>query len=154
MKFFIVFGITFTVLVSPTLNVLAQSPYGQSPDPQVMLNQNPYMQDVQAFQAKYDNIKKERDLERKAIVDQIYAEELAKAKKEQATQGPFYDPYAASEWAAKQRIEQLGVQWEKEDQELDAQMQEEMMNTTSMGGMYKIQQEMMKQYGYTAPAPK
>jgi hypothetical protein len=112
------------------------------------------MQDVQAFQAKYDNIKKERDLERKAIVDQIYAEELAKAKKEQATQGPFYDPYAASEWAAKQRIEQLGVQWEKEDQELDAQMQEEMMNNTSMGGMYKMQQEMMKQYGYTAPAPK
>ena len=154
MKSFIVFSITFTVLVSPVLNVLAQSPYGQPPDPQAMLNQNPYMQDMQAFQAKYDNIKKERDLERKAIVDQIYAEELAKAKKEQAAQGPFYDPIGASEWAAKQRIEKLGVQWKKEDQELDAKMQEDMMNNTSMGGMYKMQQEMMKQYGYTAPPPK
>ena len=154
MKSFIVFSIAFTVLVSPVLNVLAQSPYGQPPDPQAMLNQNPYMQDMQAFQAKYDNIKKEKDLERKAIIDQIYAEELAKAKKEQATQGPFYDPFGASEWAAKQRIEKLGVQWKKEDQELDAQMQEEMMNNTSMGGMYKMQQEMMKQYGYTAPSPK
>ena len=118
MKSFIAFGIAFTVLVSPILNVLAQSPYGQPPDPQAMLNQNPYMQDMQAFQAKYDNIKKERDLERKAIVDQIYAEELAKAKKEQAAQGPFYDPISASEWAAKQRIEKLGVQWKKEDQDL------------------------------------
>ena len=81
-------------------------------------------------------------------------EELAKAKIEQVTQGPLYDPIAASEWAAKQRIEQLGVQWKKEDQELDAHMQEEMMNNTSMGGMYKMQQEMMKQYGYTPPAPE
>jgi hypothetical protein len=31
-------------------------------------------------------------------------------------------------------------------------MQEEMMSNTSMGGMYKMQQDMMKQYGYTAPA--
>ena len=154
MKYFIVSGIAFTVLLSPALNVLAQSSYGQQPDPYALLNQNPYMQDMQAFQTKYDNIKKERDKERKVIVDQIYEEELAKAKKEQASQGPFYDPYSASEWAAKQRIEQLGVQWKKEDQELDAQMQEDMVNNTSMGGMYKMHQEMMEQYGYTAPAPK
>ena len=154
MKSIIVSGITLAVLLSPVLNVLAQSPYGQPPDPQAILNQNTYMQDMQAFQVKYDNIKKERDLERKAVIDQIYAEELAKAKKEQATQGPFYDPIGASEWAAKQRIEKLGAPWKKEDQELDAQMQEDMMSNTSMGGMYKMQQEMMKQYGYTAPAPK
>jgi hypothetical protein len=154
MKYFTISGIAITVLLSPALNVLAQSPHGQQPDPYALLNQNPYMQDMQAFQDKYDNIKKERDLEREAIVDQIYAEELAKAKKEQAAQGPFYDPIGASEWAAKQRIEKLGVQWKKEDQELDAKMQEDMMNNTSMGGMYKMQQEMMKQYGYTAPAPK
>ena len=154
MKYFTVSGIAITVLLSPVLNVLAQSPYGQPPDPQAILNQNPYMQDMQSFQIKYDNIKKERDLERKAVIDQIYAEELAKAKKEQASQGPMYDPFSASEWAAKQRIEKLGVQWKKEDQELDAQMQEDMMNNTSMGGMYKMQQEMMKQYGYTAPAPE
>jgi len=151
MKYFIVFGTVFAVLLTPTLNVVAQSPYGQPPDPQAILNQNPYMQDMQAFQAKYDNIKKEREQERKVIVDQIYAEELARAKKEQAVQGEFYDAYSASEWAAKQRIEPLAVQWKKEDQELDAQMQEDMMNNTSMGGMYKMQQEMMKQYGYTAP---
>lgn len=154
MKFSIVFNLACSVLVSTTQSVLAQSPYDQPPDPQALLNQNPYMQDMQAFQTKYDNIKKERDLERKAVIDQIYAEELAKAKKEQATQGAFYDPMAASEWAAKQRIEQLKVQWEKEDQELDAQMQEDMMNNTSMGGMYKMQQEMMKQYGHTTPAPE
>jgi hypothetical protein len=154
MKYFTVSGIAITVLLSPVLNVLAQSPDGQQPDPYTLLNQNPYMQDMQSFQVKYDNIKKERERERKVIVDQIYAEELARAKKEQTAQGPFYDPYAASEWAAKQRIEELGVQWKKEDQELDAQMQEDMMNNTSMGGMYKMQQEMMKQYGYTAPAAK
>lgn len=154
MKSFMAFGIAFTALLTPTLNAVAQSPYGQQPDPQAILNQNPYMRDMQAFQAKYDNIKKEREQERKVIIDQIYAEELAKAKKEQAAQGPFYDPYAASEWAAKQRTEQLGVQWKKEDQELDVQMQEDMMNNTSMGGMYKMQQEMMKQYGYTAPSSK
>lgn len=154
MKYFTISGIAITVLLSPTLNVLAQSPAGQQPDPYALLNQNPYMQDMQSFQIKYDNIKKERDLERKAIVDQIYAEELTKAKKEQAVQGEFYDAYSASEWAAKQRIEKLGVLWKKEDQELDAQMQEDMMNNTSMGGMYKMQQEMMKQYGYTAPAPE
>ena len=154
MKSVTVSGITFAVLLSPVLNAIAQSPDDQQPDPQAILNQMPYMQDMQAFQAKYDNIKQKRDLERKAIVDQIYAEELAKAKKEQAVQGEFYDAYSASEWAAKQRIEKLRVQWKKEDQALDAQMQEDMMNNTSMGGMYKMQQEMMKQYGYTAPAPK
>jgi hypothetical protein len=73
---------------------------------------------------------------------------------DQAVQGEFYDAYSASEWAAKQRIEPLAVQWKKEDQELDDQMQEDMMNNTSMGGMYKMQQEMMKQYGYTAPSQK
>ena len=154
MKSVTVSGITFAVLLSPALNAIAQSPDDQQPDPQAILNQMPYMQDMQAFQAKYDNIKQERDLERKAIVDQIYAEELVKAKKEQAVQGEFYDAYSASEWAAKQRIEKLRVQWKKEDQALDAQMQEDMMNNTSMGGMYKMQQEMMKQYGYTAPAAK
>ena len=154
MKYFTVSGIAITVLLSPALNLLAQSPYGQQPDPQAILNQNPYMQDMQAFQVKYDNIKKERDLERKAVIDQIYAEELAKAKKEQASQGPMYDPYAASEGGARRRIETLSAQWKKGDQELDAKMQENMMNNTSMGGMYKMQQEMMKQYGYTAPAPE
>jgi len=29
-----------------------------------------------------------------------------------------------------------------------------MMNNASMGERYKMQQEMMKQYGYTAPAAK
>lgn len=154
MKYFITFCIAITALATSAPDVLAQSPYGQPPDPQAMLNQNPYMQDMQAFQAKYDNIKKERELERKAVVDKIYAEELAKAKKEQATQGSFYDPHAASEWSAKQRIEQLSVQWKQEDQELEAEMQEDMLNNTSMGGMYKMQQEMMKQYGYPEPASR
>ena len=154
MKSVTVSGIAIAVLLSPALNAIAQSPDDQQPDPQEILNQMPYMQDMQAFQTKYDNIKKERDLERKVIIDQIYAEELAKAKKEQAVQGEFYDAYSASEWAAKQRIEKLGVQWKKEDQALDIRMQEDMMNNTSMGGMYKMQQEMMKQYGYTAPAAK
>ena len=100
----------FPVLVSPAKQVLAQSPYGQLPDPRALLNQNSYMQDMQAFQARYDAIKKENNLERKAITDQIHAEELARAQQEQATQGSFYDPVAASEWAARQRIKQLAVQ--------------------------------------------
>lgn len=68
----------------------------------------------------------------------IYAEELAKAKKEQASQGPMYDPYDASEGGARRRIETLSAQWKKEDQELDAKIQEDMINNTSMGGMYKM----------------
>ena len=131
---------------------LAQSPHGQTPDPQAILNQMPHMQGMQELQTKYDNIKKERQQERKVIIDRIYEEELARAKKEQAAQGPFYDPYAASEWAAKQRVEQLTTQWKKEDQQLDAQMHEEMMATTGLGKMLGNQQEMMKQYGYTPPA--
>jgi hypothetical protein len=46
------------------------------------------------------------------------------------------------------------VQCKKEDQELDAQLQEVVVNNTSMAGMYKMRQETMKQYGYTAPVPE
>ena len=93
-----VFSLASTRLVSTSQNVLAQSPYGQQQDPQALLNQNPYMQDMQVFRTKYDDIRKEKDLERKAVIDQFYAEEIAKAKKEQATQGPFYESMATSEW--------------------------------------------------------
>lgn len=116
--------------------VHAQSPYGQMHDPQAILNQMPYMQGMQEFQAKYERIKKEREQERRAITDGIYEEELARAKAEQATQGPFYDPYAAAEVAAKRRVEQLTPQWKQEDQALDRQMQEEMMSSTGMGAIY------------------
>jgi hypothetical protein len=141
-----------TALQLSAFNVVAQSPYGQVPDPQAILNQMPHMQGMQEFQAKYDKIKKQREQERKAVADKIYEEELARAKKEQATQGPFYDPYAASEVAAKRRIEQLTPQWQEEDRVLDAQMQEEMMSSTGMGAIYGNQQEMMQQYGYQPPA--
>jgi hypothetical protein len=152
MKPAILVTMIFTAFPIPAVTVLAQAPYDQSPDPQAILNQMPHMQGMQELQIKYDNLKKEREQERKAVVDQIYEEELARAKKEQAAQGPFYDPYAASEWAAKQRVEQLNAQWKKEDQALDAQMHEEMMSSTGMGKMMQNQQEMMKQYGYTPPA--
>jgi hypothetical protein len=46
------------------------------------------------------------------------------------------------------------VQCKKEDQELDAQLQEDMMNHTSMDRMYKMRQETMKQNGYTASVPE
>ena len=152
MKPFIPAIMALTAIQLTAFTALAQSPYGQTPDPQAILNQMPHMHGMQELQAKYDNIKKERKQARKVIVDNIYEEELAKAKKEQTTQGPFYDPYAASEWAAKQRVEKLTAQWKKEDQELDAQMHEEMMTSTGLGKMMGNQQEMMKQYGYTPPA--
>jgi hypothetical protein len=50
------------------------------PDSQEILNQMPYMHGIQKFQIIYDNIRKEREQESKAIIDQIYAEILAKAK--------------------------------------------------------------------------
>ena len=65
----------FPVLVSPAKQVLAQSPCGRPADPRALHNQDPYMHDMQAFQARYDAIKKENSLERKAITEQIHAEE-------------------------------------------------------------------------------
>ena len=88
------------------------------------------------------------------MTDKIYAEELAKAKNSPEVTERFYDPYAVSEVEARKRLAPLSAQWKKEDRELEAAMQEDMMNNTSMGEMYRMQQEMMKQYGYTAPAAK
>jgi hypothetical protein len=135
-----------------TSNVYAGPPQDQVTDAAVyqQLQQMPFMQGMNDFQAKYDKIKEERQQERKAIQDKIYAEELEKARK-QGSGNPMYDPYSASEAAAKRRLEPLYAQWKKDDQELEKQMQEDMMNSTGMGKMLKQQQEMTKRYGYQAP---
>jgi hypothetical protein len=81
------------------------------------------------------------------VTDRIYAEELAKTKQSGAP-----DPCAASEWAARQRLQPILDRWNK-DQELEVQKHEEMKRSTSMGNMLKQQQEMMKRYGQPSPYP-
>jgi hypothetical protein len=152
MKPLILIGTALALLVSPLSSALAQSPEEQAAQAQAM-QQMPFMSGMQELQAKYQKIKEERAQERKAITDAIYAEELARAKQQQAGDA-FPDPYAASEWAAKQRLEPLAAQWKQEDQELEQQMHEEMMNSTGMGDLMKMQQEAMKNYGYPDPPPQ
>ena len=154
MKPVILIGSTLSLLVLPVFITCAQSPYEQAPNAQAMqqLQQMPFMRGMEELQAKYQKIKDERAQERQAITDKIYEEELAKAKQQQAS-GAITDPYAAGEWAAKQRLVPLQAQWAKEDQELEVQMKEEMMGSTGMGDMMKMQREAVEKYGYSGPPP-
>ena len=142
MKLPAIAGFTLTLLVSPVFVALAQQAYQQMP-----INMN----ELQKVQEEYQDLKKQNEQERKIITDKIAAEELARAKKEQAATGSFDDPYAVAEMRTKERLQPLTAEWAKEDQELEVQMHEKMMQNSGMGDMYKMQQEMMKGYGYTVP---
>ena len=142
------YGIACAVILSTVPDALAQTPYGQSSQGQYPYAQMPFMQGMQELDEKHRKIEAQRKQERKVITDRIYAEELAKAQ-----QGNAPDPYAASEWAAKQGLQPIHAQWETEDQELEVEKHQEMMNSTGMGDMLRQQQNMMKQYGQLSPYP-
>ena len=142
------YGIACAVILSTAPDALAQTPYGQPSQGQYPYAQMPFMQGMQELDEKHRKIEAQRKQERKVITDRIYAEELAKAQ-----QGNAPDPYAASEWAAKQGLQPIHAQWETEDQELEVEKHQEMMNSTGMGDMLRQQQNMMKQYGQLSPYP-
>jgi len=157
MKPLITHGLAFVCSVTSVFSSFAQPPSAQAPNAQAMqqLQNMPFMDGMMELQEKYKKIEDQRKLERKAITDRIYEEELAKQKEKHAAMGANgfnYDPYAASEVAARQRLEPLHAQWASEDQELKIQMQEEMMNSTGMGDMLKQQREMTEKYSHPAPS--
>ena len=84
----------------------------------------------------------------------IAAEELARAKQEQSASGSFNDPYAVAEMRTRERLQALTAEWEKQDRELEVRMHEKMMQNSGMEDMFKMQQEMMKNYSNIAPPAK
>lgn len=145
MKLLTIAGFALALLTSSVFDVLAQQPY-----PQMPINMN----EMQKVQTEYQDLKKLKEQERKVITDNIAAEELARAKKEQAATESYHDPYAVAEMRTKERVQVLTAEWEKEDRDLEVQMHEKMMQNSGMGNMYKMQQEMMKSYGYTTQPAK
>lgn len=145
MKLLTIASFALSLLISPVFDALAQQPYTQMP-----IN----MDEMQRVQTEYQELKKQKELERKVLTDKIAAEELARAKNEQAATGSFNDPYAVAEMRTRERLQALTIEWKKEDQELEVQMHEKMMQNSGMGDMYKMQQEMMKGYGHTVPPTK
>ena len=71
---------------------------------------------MQKVQTEYQELKKQKELERKGLTDKIAAEELARAKNEQAATGSFNDPYAVAEMRTRERLQALTIEWKKEDQ--------------------------------------
>lgn len=144
MKLPAMFGIALSVAFLPVLDSFAQQSY-----PQMPMN----MAEMQKVQNEYQDLKKQKERQRKTITNQIAAEELARAKKEQAATGSFHDPYAVAEMRTKERVQALTAEWKKQDQELEVRMHEKMMQNSGIGNMYKMQQEMMKGHGYTTTPP-
>ena len=129
----------------PVTGLFAQPPYPQSP-----MNMN----EMQKVQGEYQDLKNQKEQERKVITDKIAAEELARAKQEQSASGSFNDPYAVAEMRTRERLQALTAEWEKQDRELEVRMHKKMMQNSGMEDMFKMQQEMMKNYGNIAPPAK
>ncbi len=139
--------LTGLLLLTLSATTSTAQPPPPQPDMQAIYQQMPHLEGMQAVQEKHERLKQERKAERKATTDAIYAEELEKARNAPEAANPMYDPYAAAEWAAKQRIEPLAAEWKQEDQALEQQMHQEMMNSTGMGDMLKMQQQMLQGQG-------
>lgn len=145
MRLLYIAGLALVLLAAPLLDALAQQTY-----PQMPIN----MEELQKVQTEYQELKKQKEQERKALTDRIAAEEVDRAKKEQVATGSAHDPYAVAEMRTRERVQRLTPEWEKEDRELEVQMHQKMMQNSGMGDMHKMQQEMMKSYGYTTPPAK
>jgi hypothetical protein len=140
MKFTAITCLALALLISPVPGAFAGQPY-----PQMPVN----MAEMQKVQSEYQELKRQKQQERKAITDKIAAEELARAKHEQEATGSFADPYAVAEMRTRERLQALSAEWANEDRQLEVQMHEKMMQNPGMGDIYKMQQEMMKAYGQT-----
>ena len=139
---------TLASVIVTLLPLLVNVTSAQQPDPQVPFN----MSELQKVQSEYEELKRQKEQERKAISERIADEELARAKQEVPANGEFHDPHAVAEMRTRERLQPLIAEWKKEDRELELQMHEKMMRNSGMEGMYRMQQEMMKNYGYTPPS--
>ncbi len=140
-----ILAIAAIFLVTAGATAQAQQPYPGMP---------PNMGELQQVQAEFEAQKKQKEQERKAITDRIAAEELARARQEQAASGSRNDPHAVAEMRTRERLQALSAEWKKEDRELEYRMHEKMMQKSGMGDIMKMQQQMMENQGYGgAPAP-
>ena len=145
MKFINIIITALCLFALPVSGLFAQPPY-----PQTAIN----MDEMQKVQIEYENLKNQNKEARKAITDKIAAEELAIAKQEQSTSGSFNDPHAVAEVRTRERLQALTVEWEKEDRALEIRMHEKMIQNSGMDEMFRMQQEMMKNYGNIPPPAK
>jgi hypothetical protein len=85
----------------PVPGLFAQPLYLQAP-----IN----MDEMQKVQIEYKDLKNQNKEARKVITDKIAAEELARAKQEQATSSSFNDPYAVAEVRTRERLQALTME--------------------------------------------
>ena len=124
------------------LGLFAHCAQSQVPDPQALAAQlgpeaAKMMESMLAVQQKYEGIKKNRESERRAVVDAVAKEERERAMANAAalqTQG--IDPMSAAEVATRKRLEPINADWKVEDAALDAQMQADMQRAMAEAGMY------------------
>ncbi|MDH3887328.1 MAG: hypothetical protein OEV12_13800 [Gammaproteobacteria bacterium] len=55
---------------------------------------------------------------------------------------------------SRERLQALKAEWEKQHQEPEIRVHEKMMQNSGMRDMFRVQQEMMKNYGNAAPPAK
>jgi hypothetical protein len=123
------------------LGLFAFCAHSQTPDPQAIANQlgpeaAKMMESMLGMQEKYERIKKERENERRAIVDAVAKEERDRAMANAASlQSQGIDPMSAAEVASRKRLDALYAQWKIEDAALEAEMQADMQRAMAEAGL-------------------
>jgi nitrogen fixation/metabolism regulation signal transduction histidine kinase len=123
------------------LGLFAFCAHSQNPDPQAIANQlgpeaAKMMESMLGMQEKYERIKKERENERRAIVDAVAKEERDRAMANAASlQSQGIDPMSAAEVASRKRLDALYAQWKIEDAALEAEMQADMQRAMAEAGL-------------------
>ena len=123
------------------LGLFAHGARSQAPDPQAIANQlgpeaAKMMESMLGMQDKYQRIKKERESERRAIVDAVAQEERERAMANAASlQSQGIDPMAVAEVESRKRLDALNAQWKIEDAALEAEMQADMQRAMAETGL-------------------
>jgi nitrogen fixation/metabolism regulation signal transduction histidine kinase len=123
------------------LGLFAHGAHSQAPDPQAIANQlgpeaAKMMESMLGMQDKYQRIKKERESERRAIVDAVAQEERERAMANAASlQSQGIDPMAVAEVESRKRLDALNAQWKIEDAALEAEMQADMQRAMAETGL-------------------
>jgi nitrogen fixation/metabolism regulation signal transduction histidine kinase len=123
------------------LGLFAHGAHSQAPDPQAIANQlgpeaAKMMESMLGMQDKYQRIKKERESERRAIVDAVAQEERERAMANAASlQSQGIDPMSVAEVESRKRLDALNAQWKIEDAKLEAEMQADMQRAMAETGL-------------------
>ena len=123
------------------LGLFAHGARSQAPDPQAIANQlgpeaAKMMESMLGMQDKYQRIKKERESERRAIVDAVAQEERERAMANAASlQSQGIDPMSVAEVESRKRLDALNAQWKIEDAKLEAEMQADMQRAMAETGL-------------------